>query len=202
MWIYTRNLGALVAAAALLWGCGSEHEPATTPKVSGAPAAGHKGAWPVDTRSRYLVSAVAAGKPASAHVQVKFEIKGRPDVGQPVEVDVEILPVSDSLDRVAGRVTTEDGLEILAGGEIPAADRPAEGTPLPHTVKILPKRDGIFSLSAVVSVDSGGQSATETFLMPVIAGAGMPNLPTSSAAAGAPVARAAAGTKPSSSAMH
>lgn len=202
MGIYQRNLGAMLAATGLLWGCGSGHEPNTTPKAGGAPAATRKDAWAAETRARYLVTAVAAGKPGSAHVQVKFEIKGRPDIGQPVDVDVVILPVSDSLDRVAGRVTTEDGLELLAGGDIPAVDRPAEGVALPHTVRILPKQDGIFTLRAVLTVDSGSQSATETFQIPVIAGAGMPDLPTPAAATRAPVTRAPPGTKSPPSSTH
>jgi hypothetical protein len=38
----------------------------------------------------------------------------------------------------------------------------------------LPKRDGVFTLTATLSVDAAGHTTTQIFSMPVIAGAGPP----------------------------
>jgi hypothetical protein len=42
-------------------------------------------------------------------------------------------------------------------------------------VKILPKRDGIFALTAVVSFTSANLDSSRTFSIPVIAGEGLPD---------------------------
>jgi len=49
-----------------------------------------------------------------------------------------------------------------------------DGTPIRHVVRILPKRDGIFALTAVVSFSESNQDWTRTFSIPVIAGEGLP----------------------------
>lgn len=175
MWMLTRNLGAGLAALGLLFGCGSDKSPGA-PAGSAAYAAAHK-AVTEDTQSRNMVAAVRAPKGTPVPVLVRYELRERPEIAQPLDVDIAIVPVSGSVDRIAGRVEVEDGLELVDGAQIPTADRPAEGTILRHTVKVVPKRDGIFSLRAVLTVDSAGQSSNETFSIPVIAGAGMPDLP-------------------------
>jgi hypothetical protein len=157
----------------MLGGCGSKEK-------TGAPAATlavHKAANPSASLSRRMVSAVAANKPPAVPVQVRFELRERPIVAQPLDIDLVIVPMSAAIDRVSGKVVTEDGLDLVEGGEIAATERPAEGVPLEHTVKVLPQRDGIFTFRAVVTVDSGGQTSTETFSMPVIAGAGEKDTP-------------------------
>jgi len=48
------------------------------------------------------------------------------------------------------------------------------GTPIRHVVKVLPKRDGIFTLTAVVSFTVSNQETIERFPF-VIAGQGLPD---------------------------
>jgi len=173
MWILNRNLVLGLAAAACLCGCGSGGHSGAGAKSSAAiSAAKHAG-----NSHDVLVTAVAANKSATLPVQVKFDLKGRPDVGQPVEVNLVIVPMSGSVERISGKVQGDDGLELVDGAEIPPSDRPAEGVPIEHVIKVRPQRDGIFTFSAVVTVDAGGQSGTETYSMPMIAGAGMPDAP-------------------------
>jgi hypothetical protein len=81
------------------------------------------------------------------------------------------------MDRVSGKVQADEGLELVDGAQIPATERPVQGVPIEHLIKVLPKRDGIFTFSATLTVESGGQSSTETFSMPLIAGAGLTDLP-------------------------
>ena len=47
------------------------------------------------------------------------------------------------------------------------------GTPIRHVLKVLPKRDGIFALTAVVSYTASSQEMNRIFSIPVIAGAGL-----------------------------
>jgi hypothetical protein len=121
-----------------------------------------------------MVAAVAPPGAGPSNVQVKFELQGHPDVSQPLDVDVVIVPVFGAVDRISGKFTADDGLEVLSGQDIPAAEKPAEGTPMHYSVRVLPKRDGVFTLTATLSVDAAGHTTTQIFSMPVIAGAGPP----------------------------
>ena len=175
MLIVNRNVYLGLALAALLWGCGSGSQP------DGQGPTAHKGAMRKHTLpedgSRNLVSAVAAHKVASMPLQVKFALKARPDVGQPLEIDLVIVPLSGSIDRLSGEIEGTDGLSVEEGAQIAALERPVEGTAIHHAIRVTPHRDGIFTFNAVLTVDSAGQTLTESYGMPLIAGAGMPDLP-------------------------
>src|SRR2546421_2627977 len=185
------NLGPALAATVTLLGCGS----GDTPGIAGGgakPAAAPRTPQPGEVVSPNMVSAVGGARIGPASVQVKFELRERPDVAQPLDIDLVILPASASLDRVYGRVEVADGLQLTEGAQIAPTDHPVEGAPIHHSIRVLPTKDGIFTVNAVVSVDSAGQSSSQTFSMPIIVGAG-PALPVkSSSAAGATRPAAAA----------
>jgi hypothetical protein len=166
-----------LTAAALLCACGSGDHPLGGGAAKAA-ASAKKPVNPADARLRNMVSAVAATKGSSVPVQVKFELQDRPTVAQPVAVDLVIVPLSAAVDSVSGKIETDDGLDVLEGRDIPAADHPQEGTPIEHSLKLRASRDGIFTCRAVITVLSGSDSSTETFLLPVIAGSGLPDQPT------------------------
>ena len=190
----SRNLALVLAAAAILAGCGSHSPGGGAASAPGAKTVAKKPLNPMDQLSRNMVSAVASTKPSMVPVQVKFELRGRPDVGQPVDLDLAIVPMSASVDRVSGKVEGEDGLELVEGGDIAASDRPTEGVPIRHTVKVLPKREGIFTVRTTLVVSASGVASTESYSMPLIAGspAGSPEAPAAPAAApAAPVTAAA-----------
>lgn len=175
MSVQVRTLAAVLAAAVLAAGCGSHSEPqvATTPR----PVVRPKATSPQDAAMRNMVAAVSMGKGVSTPpVQLKFELKDRPAVAQPLEISVVILP-GTNLDRVYGRVEGEDGLQLLEGSQIPTTDKPAEGVPINHSIKVVPQRDGIFAVHATLTVEAAGQSSNQSFAIPVIAGSGMPDLP-------------------------
>lgn len=126
-----------------------------------------------------MVSAVASGK-SSGDIEVKYELRDRPVVGESVDIDLALIPGQD-LDRVYAVFQASDGLELTKGGKTPDFEHPSPGVPITHTVSIIPQRDGVFYVSAVVLVDSANQSVTRSFSIPVIAGAGM-SVPTAAAA--------------------
>ncbi len=165
------NLGPALAATVMLFGCGSGE----TPGIAGAapnPAAAARKPQPGEVVSPNMVSAVSSARTGAASVQVKFELRERPDVAQPLDIDLVILPGSATVDRLYGRVEAADGLQLTEGAQIAPSDRPGDGIPIRHSIKVLPTRDGIFTVNAVVSVDSAGQSWSQTFSIPVIVGAG------------------------------
>ena len=185
------NLGPVLAATVILFGCGSGE----TPGVAGGaakPAAAPRKAQPGDFVSPNMVSAVSGARTGPAAVQMKFELRERPDVGQPLDIDVVILPASPNLDRLYGKVEAGDGLQLAEGAQIAPAERPVEGTPVRHTIRVLPMKNGLFTVNAVVSVEAGSQSWSQTFSIPVIVGGAPPEgpaKPSSTAAAAKPAAR-------------
>jgi hypothetical protein len=192
MWKLATNATAALLIAALLGGCGSSHE--DTPATRAATRA-KKALNPQDVLARSLVGAATSVKPGSSPIPVlvKFALLGRPDVAQPVDIDLAIVPTASNLDRISGKVEGEEGLELVGSGELEPADKPVENTPIERTIKVLPKKNGIYLLTAVVSVDMGGQISTQSYSIPVIAGTGIPDLPTK------PVTATAAATTASAS---
>jgi hypothetical protein len=175
-WFLGRNLVLSVAAAALLVACGSRSS-GDAVKPTAAKAVTSKAVNPADQLSRNMVSAVAANKPSTLPIQVKFELEDRPQVGQPLDIELAIVPMSASVDRVFGKVEGEEGLEVVGGGEIGPTDHPAEGTPIRQSVKVLPKQEGILTVHAVMTVDAGGQTSSEAYAVPLIAAGGAPDAP-------------------------
>src|SRR5579883_995222 len=176
-----RNALAALAIVLAVTACGSADKGAATNAQQAA--ARTRKLSPEEQLKRSLVAGVTQTKPGTAAqpIQVQFAVQGRPDVAQPVEVVVAIVPTSGNLDRIFGRVDGDEGLEVDSG-DIEEVTKPVENTPIHHTVKVLPKKDGIYTLTATVSVDSAGQISTQTYLFPLIAGKGMPDLPTAPAA--------------------
>ena len=140
---------------------------------------------PTQTLALSMVSAATQTKPGSAPlpVQVKFALRARPDVAQPLDIDLQIVPTASNLDRIFGKVEGDDGLELVGSDELAEAEKPLENTPIDRSIKVLPKKNGIYLVTASVSVDIGGQISTQTYQIPVIAGSGIPDLPVKPAAA-------------------
>lgn len=175
--VAARTLFALLALTLALGvsGCGSKSAPGTP----GAPAARQpvpqkNAPRPEDTVSPNMVAAVAKTKGAATSVQVKFELGARPEVGQPLEVDLVIVPVVGTLEQISGQVRGEDGLDVMSGAAIAATDKPVLGTPIRHHLSVLPRRDGVFVLSIVIAIQAGAQTESQTFSIPIIVGNGFP----------------------------
>lgn len=193
-----RNAAVAAGLGAALFGCGSGHSGAEAAK-SVTHVTRKAPANPADTLSRNMVAAATQIKAGSdpLPVQVKFELAARPEVAQPLDIAIAIVPTSENLERVFGKVEGEEGLEVVGSGELPVAEKPGDGVPIQHSVKVLAKKDGIYALTATITVvDSVGQASSQAYLIPIIAGQGFPDLPTKAAtpAAQAAAAKAAPGT--------
>ncbi len=153
--------------------CGSSGNPSVTSTIGAKKDAAKNArkAGPVDPTAD-MVSAVSTTKAGPA-VQLKFAIAQRPEVGQAVDVQVAVIPGVPVPDSVSAAFQSTDGLEVVDGAQLVSGGKPAEGAPIQHVVRILPKRDGIFALPATVSLVSGDQTVTRGFSIPVISGEGM-----------------------------
>ena len=189
-WILGRNLLLSAAAAVLCAGCGWHSSGDGAKPKAAKPVARTVSA--TDELLRSMVSAVAANKPSNMPIQVKFDLRDRPRVGQPVDVDLAIVPMSASVDRVSGKVLGEEGLEVVDGAQIAATDHPTEGTPIRQSVKVLPKQEGIFTVHALVTVEAGSETSSETYAIPLIAGSDAPDSTGKPVGPGAAAAVAAA----------
>jgi len=176
-----RALTACIASCVLLAACGSPSAPASAGRAASSLAhlkassvkrssAAHKTAKPAAPGSADLVAAIAGDK-SPVPVEVRYALRQRPEVGKPVELDVEVTPTGP-LGRLVTSFHVEDGLSIENGGAASETDRPAPGVPLSRALTIVAQRDGIFYVSATVLVDAGADSVARTFTIPVIAGAG------------------------------
>lgn len=143
-----------------------------------------------------MVAAVATSK-TDSRVIVKFALRQKPQVGQPTEIDLALIPQMP-LDRVVESFYAEDGVALREGADTITLDRPEPGTPVIHTLTVVPQRDGIFYVNATVLADSEAESVARIYSIPLIAGNGLmtprPSAPASgtpaTAAMGSQVARA------------
>jgi len=133
----------------------------------------HKAAGPQAARlAENMVKAVSAGD-GVASVDVKFEVTQHPEVGKPVDISFAFIPTA-RLERLYARFQTGDELELVKGSETEQIARPVIGSPIMHTLTVTPKRDGIFTVTAVVLMDSESDSVSRNFSIPLIAGTGLP----------------------------
>jgi hypothetical protein len=172
----------------LLAGCGSGHTPG--PAAAAGPVVKKK-VNPEDALSRSLVAAVASTKAGTPPipVQVKFALHDHPQAGEPADMDLVLVATAGTLDRIYGKVRGEDGLTVVKGEDLPETQKPLQGAPIHHTVQVLARQDGIYELTVDVSTDAGGIVSAQSFSIPVLAGNGMADLPTTGTVS-APVAAA------------
>jgi hypothetical protein len=170
---------AVLAAGWLLGvsGCGSGTSPAAG--TSAANAKAHKQHKSIPTKAGEeplddMVAAVSASK-AGPPVELKFSLPTRPEVGQVMDVDVAVIPLAPVPDTVSVSFQVVDGIDIIDGSQLEPVGSLVNGIPIRHVVRILPKRDGIFAITAVVSFTSANLDSSRTFSIPVIAGEGLPD---------------------------
>jgi len=167
-------LAAVAAGCVGAAGCGSGDQSAqsaaTSVKSHKAKTAATPGK-PGEVSLGDMVAAVSSSK--GPPVELKFSVPVRPEVGQPTEIDVALIPSQPLPDSVSISFQVVDGLDIVDGSQMERVDKLTAGTPIRHVLKVLPKRDGIFALTAVVSYTASSQEMNRMFSIPVIAGVGL-----------------------------
>ena len=176
--------GGLAAAVALvlllmLPGCDSQPDLTASTATKGAVRKG-----PVPVGDADMVAAFSATRSQSGQaglVDLRFKLDQRPAAGQPVDIELALIPAVD-LERLFARFQAVEGLQIVSGAETEHFEHPAVGQPMKHKVTVIAKTDGIFYLTAVVLADSDKESVARTFALPLIAGQGLTELPAATAA--------------------
>ena len=186
--LFLALLSGLALGAA---GCGSKDD-GNTPVQPVKAASVKKPLSAVDQLSPNLVPAIATGKAGAGLMQLKFELGGRPVVGETVDIDLVIVPMADNLDRISGTIQGDDGLDVVAGDTIAPVEKPTYGNPVHHSLKVVARHDGIYVLTASMSVESGGQAQSAVFTLPVIGGNGLSDAGTVPAPGANPAKPAAA----------
>jgi hypothetical protein len=161
-------LAVLLLGAALISGCSREDTPSAGEKRA---AARSKKSAPENPVNQDLVVAPTSAR-APGLVQLKFAVTQKPEIGQPVDIELALIPV-EGIEKMLATFQANEGLELRAGAKTPTYEKPAAGATVSHTLTIVPSRDGIFYVTAVVLAESTTDSVVRTFSIPVIAGQGL-----------------------------
>lgn len=163
---------AVIALAGLLAACGrgEEDKAANTdaPAANGAPAGGAAAPPAESPDDQRMATAVVTGK-TSAPVDLKYDVLAKPNVGQPVEVELALLPRL-AADTLEVEVTGIPGLTVVSGGvmrfeNVAGGDR--------HVVKVIVQAaaPGIYYANVVARMSTKVQTEVRTFSVPVVVGA-------------------------------
>jgi hypothetical protein len=159
-----------LCAALLLAGCHGS-DPSESP-VAGvnklpnkAPVQPKRGPTPEELTAG-MVEAVGVGK-SSVPVSLKFDLPTRPEVGQPLEIVLGLLP-QEAAAAASVKVTGSDGLRPAPGSEVVevGAVDPAEAYRV--TVTVTPTVEGVQFLAVDVSLSHDDVTDTRSFSLPVI----------------------------------
>lgn len=162
---------AVVALAGLLAACGrGEDEKAASteaPAANGAPAAAAAAPPAESPDEQRMATAVVTGK-TSAPVDLKYDVLAKPSVGQPVEVELVLLPRL-AADTLEVEVTGIPGLTVVSGGAV-KFDAVAGGDR--HVAKVIVQADapGIYYVNVVARMSTKVQTEVRTFSVPVVVG--------------------------------
>lgn len=140
-------------------------QPTPTPHVSKAPAIVKKGPSAAQLTAG-MVEAASQGK-SQLPVELKFELKQRPALGQVLDIDIAVVPQIDaSLGEI--QVTGGDGLTVAPGAnpiDLPAVEA---GQVYRQSVKVTPTADGVLLLGLTVSLKHDEMTESRAFSIPLI----------------------------------
>lgn len=123
-----------------------------------------------EAATRGMVAGVSAGKAADAAVDLKFELRSRPEIGQPLTIGVALIPHVETPSMRATFISTE-GLSVRTS-EVPAEYRDVQpGSVYRHELTVVPRENGVYYVSAVVMMQMDSGELNRTFSIPVMVGA-------------------------------
>ncbi len=166
-----RTVAVVLATIIGLCDCGSSG-PDAAATIGGKPKPGPAAQAPGRPD---MVAAVSASKTPGL-LEVRFALSARPVVGQPLDIQVALIPTVD-LERVYARFQAGEGLDLVKGAETRHFEHATPGMALEHTLTVTARSDGIFYITATVVTDSATESVARNYSIPIIAGAGIPELP-------------------------
>jgi hypothetical protein len=142
-----------------------------------------------------MVAAFSNNRGQPGLVDLKFKLTKRPAVGEPVDVELALIPAME-LEHLFARFQAAEGLQIVSGGETEHFEHPAMGVPVKHKMTVTAKSDGIFYVTAIVLADSDKESIARNYSFPLIAGQGLAEVPSVPPAASSVAAPKSAASPP------
>ena len=160
------RLGAyvLIVAPVLLLLSACEKESAASKEQLGATAAGEPSS---PTASRH--------SPAEAPVDVRYRLLTTPQVGQPVQIEVSLVPLVDAA-SVGFKLRPDDGVLVASNTRSFTADAVSARIPQSQIVSVTPQREGRFYVSVDASIVVHGETKSRVVMIPIQVGTGGPEL--------------------------
>jgi hypothetical protein len=158
----------LLGIAAALGACHQESGTANQPKAApraNVSAVAKKGPT-AEQLTAGMVEAAAVGK-SQLPVRLKFELKQRPVIGRPLDIDIAVMPQIDA-SAAAVQVTGGDGLSVAPGAK--QVDLPAVEADQVYrqTVTVTATTDGVLLLGLTVSLKHDEMTDSRAFSIPLI----------------------------------
>jgi hypothetical protein len=146
----------------VLSACGRNPEPTPAPKATQAAKSSVRKSESNPLAG--MVKAVAA-ESRQQPIELRFELTTRPQVGEAVDVNLNLLGLEDATD-VKMSVSTEPTLAIIDGGEV-AFTSVKVGESVNHTVILRGTDAGIFVVDVKLVETVNGAGRTSTYSIPV-----------------------------------
>jgi hypothetical protein len=153
------------AAGMLVAGCndGPSGDTSAAPKIpsnSSKPGA----QLPAD-----MVAAVSSVRNANV-VGVHFVLNGTPTVLKPLPVEIAIVPHEPVL-SIDARFEARDGLALATGDVLERQADPRPEAIIKHQLVLLPSKEGVFMVTAIVETETNEGAVSRVFSIPVIVAA-------------------------------
>jgi hypothetical protein len=114
-----------------------------------------------------MVEAVSQGK-SQLGVQLKFDLRQKPTVGQPLDVDIAVMPQIDA-GAAQIQITGGDGLTVAEGANQIELPNVQADEVYRQSFKVTPSAEGVLLLSLTVSLKHDEMTDSRVFSIPVIA---------------------------------
>jgi hypothetical protein len=112
-----------------------------------------------------MVDAAAQGK-SSLAVALKFDLQQRPVLGQPLDINIAVVP---QIDAGAAQVQIAgDGFTLASGANSIDLPPVEAGQVYRETVKVTPSAEGVLVLGLTVSLKHDEMTESRSFSIPVI----------------------------------
>jgi hypothetical protein len=154
------------AAGLLLTACNdgpAADAPSTDKAAAPKPARTAVGMLPPE-----MVAAVSSARNSDV-VSVHFTLNGTPAVSKALPVDIAIIP-HKPVASLNAHFEARDGLALATGSMLERVTDPATEKVIKHQIILLPGKEGVFMVTAVVETESGDGTVSRIFSIPVIVG--------------------------------
>jgi hypothetical protein len=114
-----------------------------------------------------MVEAVSQGK-SQLGVQLKFDLRQKPTVGQPLDVDIAVVPKIDAA-AAEVQITGGDGLTVATGANPIELPNVQADEVYRQSFKVTPTAEGVLLLGLTISLKHDEMTDSRVFSIPVIA---------------------------------